>query len=163
MNTSVIGPVFIAGATGMLGLALTSLCDELGLLCYPYSEAQLDITDADAVDAAIARFAEQSGGHRGGRGGQRGGGPAAAAPPRARVVVNAAAYTDVERAEDDEERAFAVNDRGARNLAEAAARRGLGLVHVSTDFVFDGTKSGAVHRAGHAQPAQRLWALQAGR
>ncbi len=134
MNTSVIGPVFIAGATGMLGLALTSLCDELGLLCHPYSEAQLDITDAGAVDAAIARFAERCGG------GGACGGPGAGGPHA--VVINAAAYTDVERAEDEEERAFAVNDRGARNLAEAAARLRLGLIHVSTDFVFDGTKSG---------------------
>ena len=58
------------------------------------------------------------------------------------TVINAAAYTDVERAEDDEERAFAVNCQGARNVAEAAAEHRLALVHVSTDFVFDGSKSG---------------------
>jgi dTDP-4-dehydrorhamnose reductase len=118
MNT--IGPVLITGATGMLGLALTALCDELELPCYPYPEAHLDITDPAAVEAVVGRLARQKTGG---------------------VVVNAAAYTDVERAEDDEERAFAVNDDGARNLAEAAAGNQLRFVHVSTDFVFDGAKS----------------------
>ena len=122
MDVDVVGPVFITGASGMLGLALTSLCDELDLSCHPYPEAHLDITDAVAVAAAIARFAAQSGGHG--------------------LVVNAAAFTDVERAEHEEKRAFAVNDRGARNVAKAAAHHGLQLVHVSTDFVFDGTKDG---------------------
>ena len=69
MNADVVGPVFITGASGMLGLALTSLCDELDLSCHPYPEAHLDITDAVAVAAAIARFAAQSGGR--GRGRQR--------------------------------------------------------------------------------------------
>jgi dTDP-4-dehydrorhamnose reductase len=126
MNADSIGPIFVTGASGMLGLALTSLCDELGLACSPYPEAHLDITDAGAVEVAIAQFADQSGG---------GGGLAR------RLVVNAAAYTDVERAETDEERAFAVNEGGARNVAKAAAKYGLGLVHVSTDYVYDGTKS----------------------
>ena len=48
----------------------------------------------------------------------------------------------MEAAESNEARAFAVNERGARTVAEAAARHGLGLVHVSTDFVFDGAKTG---------------------
>jgi dTDP-4-dehydrorhamnose reductase len=117
-----IGPVFITGASGMLGLALTALCNELLAPCYPYPEACLDITNGAAVEVAVSRFAEKS---------QRRG-----------VVVNAAAYTDVERAETNEERAFAVNDQGARNVAEAAARNGLDLIHVSTDFVFDGSKGG---------------------
>lgn len=105
----------------MLGSALTALCAELGIPVEAYAEADLDITDPAALAAAVGRFA-------------------AGAGPRGGTVVNAAAYTDVERAEDDEERAYAVNDRGARNVAESAARQGLGLVHVSTDFVFDGEK-----------------------
>ena len=112
--------MLITGATGMLGTALTGLCGRLGIECHPYAEADLDITDAGAVSAAARLFAARGG----------------------RLIVNAAAYTDVEGAEDDEGRAFAVNDRGAGNVAEAAARCALGLVHVSTDFVFDGTKEG---------------------
>jgi dTDP-4-dehydrorhamnose reductase len=115
-----VGPILITGAAGILGSALSSLCGEMSERCFAHSEADLDITDDDAVQVAISRFALASG----------------------RLVINTAAYTDVERAEDDEMRASAVNDRGARNVAEAAAQYGLGLAHVSTDFVFDGKKNG---------------------
>jgi len=56
------------------------------------------------------------------------------------VILNAAAYTAVDRAESDKERAFAVNGRGPRLLAEAALRANALLVHYSTDYVFDGRK-----------------------
>ena len=122
--------MLITGATGMLGSALTSLCCELGVECHPCAEADLDITDAGAVLSTAGLFAARGG----------------------RLIINAAAHTDVERAEDDEARAFAVNDRGARNVAEGAARCGLGLVHVSTDFVFDGTKKGAYTEEDEPHP-----------
>ena len=54
------------------------------------------------------------------------------------VVINAASYTAVDRAEAEPERAFAVNATGPSHLARAARRRGIPLVHVSTDYVFDG-------------------------
>lgn len=78
---------------------------------------ELDITDAAAVEA----FFDAS---------------------RPHAVLNCAAYTAVDRAEEDEAAAFAVNETGPRNLAEACARRGTPLVHVSTDYVFfgDGTR-----------------------
>lgn len=63
------------------------------------------------------------------------------------VVVNPAAYTAVDKAESEEALAFAVNEGGARNAAQAAADAGLPIVHVSTDYVFDGTK-GAPHEPG---------------
>ena len=56
------------------------------------------------------------------------------------IVVNAAAYTNVDGAEDDESTAFVVNETGARNVAEAAAKHGAAVLHFSTDYVFDGTK-----------------------
>lgn len=56
-------------------------------------------------------------------------------------VINAAAYTAVEQAEDDVDTAFALNRDAAEDLAKACAARGLPLVHFSTDYVFDGTKS----------------------
>ena len=56
------------------------------------------------------------------------------------VVINAAAYTDVDGCEDNQELAFAVNGYGPGYLAEACARAGAKLVHFSTDYVFDGTK-----------------------
>jgi len=59
------------------------------------------------------------------------------------VVINSAAYTAVDKAESEPEAAFALNRDGARLLAEAAAKRGAAIIHVSTDYVFDGTKIGA--------------------
>lgn len=58
------------------------------------------------------------------------------------AVVNAAAYTAVDKAESEPDAAFAINRDGAGALAEAAARRGLPIVHISTDYVFSGTKLG---------------------
>jgi dTDP-4-dehydrorhamnose reductase len=59
--------------------------------------------------------------------------------PRCDLVINAAAYTAVDKAESERDRAFAVNRDGAANLARACRERGVRLVHVSTDYVFDGT------------------------
>lgn len=57
------------------------------------------------------------------------------------AVINASAYTKVDLAEEEREAAYAINATGPANLAEAARRTGAGLLHVSTDFVFDGSKS----------------------
>lgn len=59
------------------------------------------------------------------------------------LIMNASAYTAVDRAESDHERAFAVNESGPRALAEWCERNGAALIHVSTDYVFDGAKAGA--------------------
>ena len=75
----------------------------------------LDVTDRDAVRRAVEQTAPD-------------------------VVLNAAAYTAVDRAEAEPDRAFAVNRDGAANVAEACALSGVPLVHLSTDYVFDGTK-----------------------
>jgi len=56
------------------------------------------------------------------------------------VVINSAAYTAVDEAEREVERAFALNRDGARLLAEAAARRNIPIIHISSDYVFDGSK-----------------------
>jgi dTDP-4-dehydrorhamnose reductase len=57
-----------------------------------------------------------------------------------RVIINAAAYTQVDRAEDEKEKAFVINEIGTRHLVEAARSVGAYIIHVSTDFVFDGQK-----------------------
>jgi dTDP-4-dehydrorhamnose reductase len=56
------------------------------------------------------------------------------------IVINSAAYTAVDKAETDEQRAFALNRDGAKMLAEAAARRGIPIIHISSDYVYDGRK-----------------------
>jgi len=57
------------------------------------------------------------------------------------IVINTAAYTDVDAAETEPDRAFALNRDGAQRLASLAARRGVPIIHLSTDYVFDGLKS----------------------
>lgn len=71
----------------------------------------------------------------------------ALARTRPDVVVNAAAYTAVDRAESEADRCFAVNRDGAATVAAACAARGIPLVHLSTDYVFDGRK-GAPYTEG---------------
>ena len=58
------------------------------------------------------------------------------------VIINAAAYTAVDRAEDEAKRAYAINAKAVEVLAHEAARRGVWFIHYSTDYVFDGCKSG---------------------
>lgn len=67
----------------------------------------------------------------------------ALAAVRPDVVVSAAAYTAVDQAEDEPDLAFAVNAVGAGKVAEAAAKLGIPVIHLSTDYVFDGSKDGA--------------------
>jgi dTDP-4-dehydrorhamnose reductase len=118
----VTGPLLIAGANGMLGHALQIVCEQRGGSFLAPVESEFDITSVADVARVVAAFA-------------------ALHPDGA--LINAAAFTNVERAEDDPDTAFRVNRTGARLLAAAAARGGLPFVHVSTDFVFDGTKDGA--------------------
>jgi len=68
------------------------------------------------------------------------------------IVVSAAAYTAVDQAEDEKDQAFAVNATGAGKVAEAAARLGVPVIHLSTDYVFDGTKDGAYVEADATAP-----------
>jgi dTDP-4-dehydrorhamnose reductase len=102
--------VLVTGANGMLGRDLQEAL--VGHAVTSLGRADLDVTDADAVDAAVS-------GHD--------------------AVVNCAAYTKVDDAEAHEAEAYAVNATGPANLAAACARRGARLVTISTDYVFDGT------------------------
>ena len=106
--------LLVTGAGGMLGQDVTAAAHRAGHDVLGLARRDLDITDADAVRAAVA----------------------AAAPD---AVVNCAAWTDVDGAEADEAQAAAVNAVGPGHLASAAAATGALLVHVSTDYVFDGT------------------------
>jgi dTDP-4-dehydrorhamnose reductase len=108
--------LLVTGGAGMLGQAVATAATRLGHDVVALSRAELDVTDADHVRRVIA-----------------------AAEPRA--VINCAAWTDVDGAETAEAAATAVNGEGAGNVARAAAETGARLVHVSTDYVFDGAKS----------------------
>ena len=104
----------VTGAAGMLGQDVVAAARRAGHEVFPLGRAELDVTDAGAVREAIGQAA-----------------PAA--------VINCAAWTDVDGAETQEEAATAVNGAGAGHVAAAAAAAGALIVHVSTDYVFDGT------------------------
>ncbi|MBB4135755.1 dTDP-4-dehydrorhamnose reductase [Gordonia humi] len=112
--------VYVIGAAGQLGTALLrSPAVPGGATVRGLGSTDVDITSAASVDRALADL----------RAGD--------------VVINAAAFTDVDRAETAPEDAYAVNADGAGNLARAAARAAAELIHVSTDYVF---ASAAPHR-----------------
>ena len=105
----------VTGASGQLGLEISRRFDRDGDVV-AMTRAQLDITDHGAVLATVARA-------------------------RPDVIVNCAAYNDVDGAETDPVTAMTVNGLAVRSLAAAARETGATLVHYSTDFVFDGQAS----------------------
>jgi len=107
--------LLVTGAAGMLGRDVMLAAGNAGHQVVGYGHAELDIGDADAVAAKIEG-------------------------ERPDVVINCAAWTDVDGAEEAEEEATAINGAGAGNLAAAAAAAGASVVYVGSDYVFDGSK-----------------------
>lgn len=109
--------LLVFGAGGQLGKEIGVAVARRNLTAVLLARAEADIADRPAIMAAVERT-------------------------RPSVVVNAAAYTKVDRAEDEADQAYRENRDGPALLAEICAAQGLPLIHVSTDYVFDGTKSG---------------------
>jgi dTDP-4-dehydrorhamnose reductase len=109
-----IGPVLIIGSSGQVAQAL----DLRGFGNVPHVSAGRDVADIADIAALSRLFAVYN----------------------PRLVVNAAAYTAVDKAEGERELAFAVNRDGAANLARLCFEASIPLVHISTDYVFDGNK-----------------------
>jgi len=105
-------PVIISGAGGQLGYELARSCPAK-YKAVAMGRAELDISDRKSIEAAIAL-------HK----------PVA--------IINAAAYTAVDKAEEERPQASLINEQGALNLAEACKATDTRLLHVSTDFVFNG-------------------------
>ena len=110
---SVHDRTLITGGGGQLASDLEQVLAERGQV-WSRSREDLDITDDDAVAAAMSAIAPT-------------------------VVYNCAAYHNVDVCEDTEDRAFAVNARAVKRLAQRCAEQGARLVHVSTNYVFDGS------------------------
>jgi dTDP-4-dehydrorhamnose reductase len=108
--------LLITGAGGMLGLDVRRAAVQDGHEALALTRVQLDVTDRSAVADAVREA-------------------------RAEAVINCAAHTDVDGAESAPDRAAAVNGTGAGNVAAAAASAGAWLLHISTDYVFDGDKT----------------------
>jgi dTDP-4-dehydrorhamnose reductase len=109
--------LLITGAAGQLGQALVETSGLQGWEVVATDVPDLDITDFQVVWRELSRL-------------------------RPEVVINAAAATQVDDLESDLDGALLVNSLGPRNLAVACRRLGLTLIHLSTDYVFDGAKTG---------------------
>ena len=119
--------IFVAGEHGQVARALARCYAARGDTVACAGRSTLDIADGTAAARAIAEF-------------------------RPDLVVNAAAYTDVDRAEDESDLAFRVNRDGAGNLAAAARTTNAPIIHVSTDYIFDGKKPQAYVEADATNP-----------
>ncbi|HIQ16365.1 MAG TPA: NAD(P)-dependent oxidoreductase, partial [Leucothrix sp.] len=110
--------VLITGGNGQLGYELQRTIPRTpktpdGYTCISSDVADLDITNADAIKAYVADIKPD-------------------------IIINSAAYTAVDKAEEEKELAIAINTTGAANLAQVCKDNGIRLMQVSTDFVFDG-------------------------
>jgi dTDP-4-dehydrorhamnose reductase len=108
--------VLVTGADGQLGRELVRLGQSVDFEVYGLNRHQLDITNEIKLKQIVAHISPS-------------------------LVINAAAYTHVDRAENESDLAYAVNKDGPTYLARYCANNQLKLIHISTDYVFDGTKS----------------------
>ena len=107
--------LFVAGASGQVALSLKEKTVEAGIEAAVVGRPDIDLTNPDSLDAAIRAY-------------------------KPTIVINAGAYTAVDQAESEEAAAFAINADGAGALAMAAAGVRAPILHLSTDYVFDGSK-----------------------
>ncbi len=108
--------VLVTGAGGQLGKSIQKIALEYPELKFGFKNSkQLNITDASKVEAVLEEGQYQ-------------------------YCINCAAYTNVEKAERDKKNAFFVNAEGVKNIAESCLKMDVILIHVSTDYVFDGDK-----------------------
>ena len=107
--------VLVTGADGQLGRELVRLGQRADFEVHGLSHQQLDITNNSQIQQILASISPS-------------------------LVINAAAYTHVDRAENESDLAYAVNRDGPTHLARYCANNQLTLIHISTDYVFDGTK-----------------------
>ncbi len=107
--------ILVIGSRGQLGTEACGYAAARGHEVVPLDLPEMDISRAEDAESAVGD-----------------------SDPT--LVVNTAAYTDVDRAESEPAKAFAVNRDGPGHLAAACARRGIPLIHVSTDYVFDGNR-----------------------
>ena len=109
--------VLIFGRSGQLAQELIGLLTEAGIAHLALGRAEIDLSDFAAIDAAISSFSPTA-------------------------VINAAAYTQVDKAESEPEAALLLNALAPEAMAKACARLDLPFVHISTDYVFSGDKDG---------------------
>ena len=108
--------VLVTGASGQLGQSIQKLAKDYSQLTFHFTDRKtLDITNKETINIFFSNNQFD-------------------------YCINCAAYTNVEQAEQDSKKAFAVNAEGVKNLALTCARHKCALIHISTDYVFDGKK-----------------------
>ena len=109
--------ILVLGRDGQLARSLVEAAVAAGIQLQSVGRPEIDLTDVNTVSALVARV-------------------------RPDLVVNAAAYTAVDKAESESALAYAVNAAGAEHAARACASYSIPIIHISTDYVFDGAKDG---------------------
>lgn len=111
--------IWLIGNKGMLGTEVARQLEE-NKIDFIGTDRDVDITDYNAMES----FAQKN-----------------QAEDKISFILNCAAYTAVDKAEDDEEKAARINSEGPRNIARLAKKLGAVMIHISTDYVFDGTNT----------------------
>lgn len=119
--------VMVTGVAGQLGYDVVKILNERNIPCKGVDIADFDLTDENAVLSAIEEY-------------------------NPTAVVHCAAYTAVDKAEDNKDAAYAVNVKGCANIAKACKKVGAKLLYVSTDYVFDGEKEGCINADDEKNP-----------
>ncbi len=114
--------IWLIGNRGMLGTEVEKLLQESGRP-YRASDLEIDITDKRSLQDFTANHGRRD--------------------DKIDWIINCSGYTAVDRAEDEADLAFRINSRGVQNIAETAESLQAGLVHISTDYVFNGQKDSA--------------------
>ena len=108
--------VLVTGAKGMLGQDLCPILEDAGYEVIETDRDELDITDKNAVEKLVSENKPE-------------------------LIIHCAAYTNVDKAEEDIETARLLNAKGAENIADTAAKNDAVMVYISTDYVFKGDKN----------------------
>ena len=119
--------ILITGAQGQVGTELVTIANQHGFGVIAAGRAELDISQPKS----IGKFIESQ---------------------SPNIVINAASYTAVDKAEEEQEIAYAINRDGAANLAMVCKEHNIPLLHISTDYVFDGTKKDAYSESDNTSP-----------
>ncbi|GJM17453.1 MAG: NAD(P)-dependent oxidoreductase [Thermodesulfobacteriota bacterium] len=107
--------ILVTGSRGQVGTEIRRLAQQRNIIVVATDKKELDITQLDNIERVIKKN-------------------------KSSIVINAAAYTAVDKAEEETDRAFSVNREGSANLAQACKNAGIPLLHISTDYVFNGDK-----------------------
>lgn len=119
--------VLITGGSGQLGYDIAKLLEENNTMMYAPTHEEMDITDRDSVMKAFDSFKPD-------------------------VVFHCAAYTAVDKAEEDKERCYDINVNGTKNIVDASNIYGSKVVYISTDYVFHGDKNGIYETSDITDP-----------